>query len=91
MKTVNIHQAKTHLSRLLEEAISGEEIVIAKAGKAMVRLVPYKEEKTPREPGGWEGKVWIAPDFDETDEEIIRLFEDGDVFPPNSSNSSKDK
>ena len=75
MRTVNVQEAKTHLSRLLEEAVEGEEIVIAKAGKPYVRLVPCLPEQSPRPLGGWEGKVWIAADFDETPEEVIRLFE----------------
>jgi prevent-host-death family protein len=75
VRTVNVQEAKTHLSRLLEEAAAGEEIVIAKAGKPYVRLVPCLPEQSPRPLGGWEGKVWIADDFDETPEEVIRLFE----------------
>jgi prevent-host-death family protein len=75
MRTVNVQEAKTHLSRLLEEAVAGEEIVIAKAGKPYVRLVPCLPERAPRTLGGWEGKVWIAADFDETPEDVVRLFE----------------
>jgi prevent-host-death family protein len=76
MKAVNVQQAKTHLSRLLEEAVAGEDIVIAKAGRPYVRLVSCAPDRTPRILGGWEGRVRIADDFDETSEEIIRLFED---------------
>jgi len=75
VRTVNVQEAKTHLSRLLEEAAAGEEIVIAKAGKPYVRLVPCLPERSPRALGGWEGKVWIADDFDETPAEVVRLFE----------------
>jgi len=75
MKAVNIQEAKTHLSRLVEEAVAGEEIVIAKAGRPCVRLVPCAPERTPRQLGGWEGQVVIADDFDETPEEVVRLFE----------------
>lgn len=74
MKTVNIQEAKTHLSRLLEEAMQGEDIIIAKAGKPFVRLVPCDANHEPRTFGGWEGKVRIADDFDETSDEIISLF-----------------
>jgi len=77
MKTVNIQQAKTHLSRLVEEASEGEEIVIAKAGRPRVRLVPCEPERSPRPLGGWAGKVWIAADFDETPKTVIDLFEGG--------------
>jgi prevent-host-death family protein len=62
---VNIHEAKTHLSRLLQRAADGEDIVIAKAGKPMVRLVPYVPTAKPRVPGAWKGKGWIADDFDD--------------------------
>ncbi len=75
VKAVNIQEAKTHLSRLLEEAVAGEDIVIAKAGRPYVRLVSCVPENTPRNLGGWEGRVHVAEDFDETPEEIIRLFE----------------
>jgi prevent-host-death family protein len=74
-RMVNIHEAKTHLSRLVELAAAGEEIVVAKAGRPMAKLVPYDKPKAPRQLGGWEGRVWIADDFDEVDEEIARLFE----------------
>lgn len=75
MRSVNIQQAKTHLSRLLEDAARGEEIVIAKAGKPYVRLVPYSEDDQPRKLGAWQGKMWIAPDFDRTPDELNELFE----------------
>jgi prevent-host-death family protein len=71
---VNMHEAKSTLSRLVEKVSEGEEVVIAKAGKPVAKLVKY-EAKEPRKLGGWEGKVWIAEDFDETDEELIALFE----------------
>lgn len=72
---VNIHDAKTHFSRLVQQAADGEEIVIAKAGRPMARLVPYVERKEPRKPGAWAGKVWIADDFDETPEWLLDAFE----------------
>ena len=65
MKISNIHQAKSQLSKLIESALAGEEIVIAKAGKPLVRLIPYQEDEQPRNPGGWEGKVVMSDDFDE--------------------------
>ncbi|MEM8723321.1 MAG: type II toxin-antitoxin system prevent-host-death family antitoxin [Cyanobacteria bacterium P01_G01_bin.39] len=65
MKISNIHQAKSQLSKLIESALAGEEIVIAKAGKPLVRLIPYQEDKQPRNPGGWEGKVVMNDDFDD--------------------------
>ena len=63
MKTVNIHEAKTHLSRLLESVEEGDEVVIARAGKPIAKLVPLKPK--PRHPGGLKGKIRIHPDFDE--------------------------
>lgn len=65
MKISNIHEAKSQLSKLIESALAGEEIVIAKAGKPLVKLIPYQEDKQPRTPGGWEGKVIMSDDFDD--------------------------
>ena len=71
MRTVNIHAANTHLSRLVDEVAAGEEIVIAKAGKPLARLVPFTSAGEPRShrerrtPGLMKGKLWIAEDFDE--------------------------
>lgn len=76
---VNVHQAKTHLSRLLARVEAGEEIVIARAGRPVAKLVRYQPHREPRKLGQWAGQGWIAPDFDDTPEEIIRLFEEGDV------------
>ncbi len=56
MPTVNIHEAKTHLSRLLDQALSGQDVIIAKAGKAIARIVPL-ERRTPRKPGLAKGRV----------------------------------
>jgi prevent-host-death family protein len=60
----NIHEAKSRLSQLIELANAGEEVIICKAGKPVVRLVPYSEKRKPRKLGIWKGKVRIAPDFD---------------------------
>jgi len=73
--TVNIHEAKTHLSRLLVRAAAGEEIVIAKAGHPMAKLVAYEPRREPRQFGRLAGKIWIADDFDETPEWLIEAFE----------------
>ena len=64
MTEVNIHQAKTHLSRLLARAAAGEEIVIAKAGKPVARLVPFESVPKDRKPGLGAGLIEIADDFD---------------------------
>ena len=73
--TVNIHEAKTHLSRLVARAAAGEEIVIAKAGEPLARLVAYEEQRAPRQFGRLKGKIWIAEDFDETPQWLIDAFE----------------
>jgi prevent-host-death family protein len=76
MQMVNIHEAKTHFSRLVDAAASGEEIVIAKAGKPAARLVPMERAKVTRRFGGLKGKVRIAEDFDAPlPDEVIAAFE----------------
>ena len=72
---VNIHQAKTHLSRLVERVEAGEEIVIARAGRPVARLVPFGTRTQRRQPGLWRGRVVIGPDFDEVNPAIDALFE----------------
>ena len=63
-KTVNVHEAKTHLSRLLVEVENGGEVTIARAGRPIARLVPAMP-RAKRELGFERGKIWISPDFDE--------------------------
>lgn len=74
VKLVNVQDAKASLSRLIEEALAGEEIVIAKAGRPCVRLVSVAQDEAPRPLGGW-APVSIADDFDEPNDEIADLFE----------------
>ena len=62
--TVNIHQAKTHLSRLVDEVCEGKELILAKAGKPLVKLVPLTKAKPKRKPGFLKGKIKIAANFD---------------------------
>lgn len=62
---VNLYEAKTHLSKLVERAAGGEEIIIAKAGTPRARLVGLPAASKPRQPGGWEIGIWIADDFDD--------------------------
>lgn len=84
---VNMHEAKTHLSRLVERAAAGEEVVIAKAGKPVAKLVPVNGGKAePRRLGAWKGKLWLAEDWDsdEVNEEIARGFYESEIFPPES-------
>ncbi len=72
MQIVNIHDAKTRLSRLLELVQSGEDIVIAKSGTPIARLVPYSPTKKKiSPPGAMAGEIWIADDFDEPVDELF--------------------
>ena len=80
-RQVNVYEAKTQLSKLLEEVEGGSEVVIARNGKPVARLVPLQRSRPDRVPGGWEGKVWIADDFDEPDPELEDLFYNGRIFP----------
>ncbi len=76
MEITNISEAKASLSRLVEKVLQGEEVIIGKAGKPVAKLVPFDMETVPRQlgVGGLEGKIWIADDFDDTPDDIIRLF-----------------
>ncbi len=75
MTTVNTHEAKTHLSRLLKRVAAGEEIIIAKAGKAVARLVPLESDHHEREMGFAAGELVIAEDFDAPlPSEILEAF-----------------
>jgi prevent-host-death family protein len=65
VKPINIHEAKTHLSRLVERVEAGEEITLARAGRPVARLVPYRARREPRRPGMWKGQVVIGPNFDD--------------------------
>ena len=75
-KSVNIHEAKTHLSRLIERVEAGEEITLARAGRPVARIVPFERPKAARKPGFWKGKLWLADDWDspEVNSEIAELF-----------------
>jgi len=77
MTTVNIHEAKTHFSKLIEQIQRGEEVVIAKAGVPVARLTPYTPDKPKiRPPGGMKGQGWIADDFDAPlPDDLIAAFE----------------
>ena len=76
METVNIHEAKTQLSRLIERVRAGEEVVIAKAGKPVVRLVPVVPTGVMRKPGSLKGRIRINGDFNSPlPEKVIAVFE----------------
>lgn len=73
---LNLYEAKTRLSQLVDRAARGEEIIIAKAGKPLAKLVPLQERREPRKPGGWDGQVRIADDFDAPlPDELQEVFE----------------
>ncbi len=80
---VNMHEAKSQLSRLARLAWQGEEIVICKSGRPWLRLTPYRERLDRREPGGLEGRIRLAPDFDADDDDIIAAFERSRLYPGN--------
>lgn len=72
---INIYDAKTHLSRLVDRAAAGEEIVIARAGRAVAKLVPLDAARSPRRIGRCAGEIRMAPDFDELPADIQAAFE----------------
>ena len=74
MRTIGSQEAQRQFPRLLEEAASGSEIIIEQGGKPLAKIVPYREDEKPREPGYWRGRVRMADDFDELPEEIAAAF-----------------
>lgn len=64
MSIYNIHQAKTHFSQLINQAMAGEEVIIARGNNPMIQLIPYKQELPPRKGGQLKGIMHIAEDFD---------------------------
>jgi prevent-host-death family protein len=72
--TFNIHEAKTHLSRLIVRVEEGEELVISRAGKPVAKLVPFRTVQLPRRLGAWEGRITIHDDFDELPADIRAAF-----------------
>jgi prevent-host-death family protein len=76
IKTVNIHEAKTQLSKLVERVRAGEEIILAKAGEPVARIVPYVQSRSPRKPGALKGKIRIGKDFDAPlPDELLAAFQ----------------
>lgn len=74
-ESVNVYEAKTHLSQLLDRAAAGEEILIARAGRPVARLMPLAARAGRREPGAWRGRVTMREDFDELPAEISAAFQ----------------
>ena len=70
----NISQAKAELSSLIEEVLKGNEVIVAKAGTPVARLVPYRGLGKPRKPGSMAGQIWISDDFDALPEDMAEAF-----------------
>jgi prevent-host-death family protein len=76
MTTINLHAAKTHFSRLVDEAAAGAEIIIAKAGKPVAKLVPITPQRPKRQLGGLAGVASIPPEFDlPLPDDVVDAFE----------------
>jgi prevent-host-death family protein len=71
---VNIHEAKTHFSKLIKQAAAGEEVVVASAGRPVAKIVAYETSSEPRKPGLLAGQIEIAPDFDELPPDLADAF-----------------
>jgi prevent-host-death family protein len=78
---LNVYEAKTRLSHLLDQALAGEDVVIARNGKPVVRLVPVQRRPVQRQPGAWKGKGWIADEFDDTSDEVVESFYSSRIEP----------
>lgn len=78
---VNMHEAKSQLSRLGRLAWEGEDVVIAKAGEPYLRLTPYNVGPTTRRPGTLKGQIRIPPAFDDASQEVTEMFENSNLFP----------
>ena len=74
MYITNISEAKAQLSALIQKVISGQEVIIGKAGKPVAKLVPYERNAAPRRPGALKGKIKISENFDELPEDIAKAF-----------------
>ena len=81
----NIQEAKTHLSRLVEKAAAGEEIVIAKAGRPLAKLVPYQKRNAPRKGGFLSGQMTASADAWEQDEDLSAMMTDHNTLEPKAS------
>jgi len=78
----NVHYAKTHLSRLLQRVEAGEEIVLARAGKPIARIVPIDQPRAERTAGRWRGQIRVADDFDSPlDDDQLAAWESGAIEP----------
>jgi len=76
MYITNISDAKANLSKLIDQVLSGKEVIIGKAGKPVAKLVAYQLDTSPRTLGAgkWKGQIWMADDFDDLSEDLWELF-----------------
>lgn len=74
MEQLNVYEAKTHFSAVLERVEKGEEIVVARAGRPVARIVPISRRKGGRIPGAWKDQVTFSPDFDELPDQVTAAF-----------------
>jgi prevent-host-death family protein len=77
MRTANIHEAKSQLSQLIELALSGEEVMICRAGKPVVMLTPIRRVNKKRKAGTWKGKIKIEDDFEQLPPDFLKYFSGG--------------
>ncbi len=89
MKTVNVHEAKTHLSRLLDRVAAGEEIILAKAGEPVACLVPYHRHGPKRVPGAYQDEIWMADDFTAPLPADLQALFDGETSAPKRARKRK--
>ena len=85
MRVINIQEAKTHLSRLVEDVVKGDDIVISKAGKPLVRLVSYSTRTEPRVGGFCRGEVWEAPDCWDSSDDLLEASIQGPLYTADPS------
>ncbi|MEK7794501.1 MAG: type II toxin-antitoxin system prevent-host-death family antitoxin [Candidatus Hydrogenedentota bacterium] len=81
MIQVELLQAKIKLAQLIAHAEAGEEVIIARSGKPVVKLVKIEYPNKKRDGGQWRGLVWVSDDFDDPDPEVEKMFYDGPIFP----------
>jgi prevent-host-death family protein len=89
-RTVTVGEAKTHFSRLVRRAEKGEEIVVRRGREPVARIVPLQKRGGVRGFGSMKDEIRIAPDFDEADAEIRRMFEESEIFPDEGSAAGRD-
>src|SRR5688572_13225329 len=90
MVTVNVHEAKTHLSQLLALVARGEEVIVARSGTPVARLVPYHPDLPPRIDGAWRGLLRVSEDFDAPLPDALReAFEGGSSVEPPAARPSE--